>query len=167
MELKQRQLQVQKDGTITGFNYNYCKILYDEAQKIIKTDFIDKNGDVFPLIKDSAEIFRNRHENYKKSSQEKDDIERKKIIDEEKIKEILERREKDRCAIHIALKKNSILENIIKHIEKQLDIKAEKLVLYNTIYNIEKLESDIINPIFLFLEKVKKYLAMFEFENEA
>lgn len=160
MELKLRQLQVQTAGTITGFNYAYCKILYDEAVKRLKTDIIDKNGDEFPINKNSEKLLKERLEKMNKANKER--------YTNYSVEEEIPEEEKqnfnniyNKCCIHT--KNNSILYTIFHHLNEQILEPSfdYHIVSYPDENSIRKCCGEIRRTL-LYLEKVKQYLSMFE-----
>ncbi|MFZ4648721.1 MAG: hypothetical protein ACOYMB_03780 [Patescibacteria group bacterium] len=146
MEMKLRQVQVQIAGTITGFNYSYCKILYDEAVRLLKTDIVDGNDDIFPIDKNGLKKIKEINKKVEETEWhefqgEKRILFKKEFVNKQTLK----------------VKDDSILNNIFLALSDQI---VERFH-FSVGGNPAGLEVEIAE-ILCFLDKVKKYLAMFE-----
>lgn len=152
MELKLLQSQVQTNGTITAFNYAYCRILHDQAIEHLKTDIVNGNGDIFCLDENAVN-------NLKELSDEREL--------EDEIFDNFNTSDEETAAHRLTinktqfrLKEDSPLEIIFDQLDEQL----------NDDWNMSGVGSmcdnggDFVKKTFAYLDKVNNFLAMFESE---
>lgn len=154
MELKIMQTLVQGAGTISGFNYAYCRILHDQAVEHLKTDIIDGNGNIFCLDEQAA---GNLEKLLIEEATAKQSFNRYKLNNEEKVAYnfILGKT----C---FEIKEDSPLTVIFDQLEDQLhdrwDISSVRSL------GIGDGGADYIKKMFFYLNKVNNFLTMFESE---
>jgi hypothetical protein len=151
MNLQLRQAIVQNAGTINGFNYAYCKTLYENALKCLSNDFVYDDGNVFPIKEWSLVEFQKKVEFVKEYTDKYDNS----SSDEEKEEEW---RGVVRSAT-LRLKKDSLLLILIDHISEQLN--TEGVHISSLIVSVDEVKT-LINETSAYFAVVKKYLAMFE-----
>ena len=143
---------VQKAGTINGFNYSYCRILYENALKCLKTDFVYADGETFPINEKALSQFQNKDEAVKRFTDNFDHL----TTDENKLKEWRVKI----TSTTIRLKKDSLLLILIDHISEQLSI--ESLSGFKSYDGADKIK-DLIDRVLTYFDTVRRYLAMFEY----
>ena len=154
MELKIRQELVQNAGTITAFNYAYCKTIYDKACSLRETDIVDANEE---KLRRFDSIFDNIGDSWIEDYQKRCEAANKAISN------INENPESNRIinASHIVLKKGSLLPILVEHLEEQTKIKNH-IDFPSSYYFGEEVE-EFRQQISLFFKQVGLFLAMFEF----
>lgn len=140
MKLQLLQIQVQSCGTIDGFNYAYCKLLYLKAMKLLKTDFFDGNGNVFPINNKSVSVFEKRF-----AEEEKWDIDDEKLLEQARF--IASKKV-------ISLKSNSLFPEIIEQINNQIKTSGPS--------RSNSLTASDIQDVLDYFDKIKEFLAIFE-----
>lgn len=142
MKLQLLQLQVQRDGTIDKFNYAYCKLLYKKAMKLLKTDFIDGHGNVFPINKKAIAECEKRLETRR-------GIRNIPYAQMNKDEQFIDR------AADITIKDNSLLPIIVNQIE---------IIIFVDRFSIPErsIEARDIQKILDCFDKVKRFLEIFE-----
>ena len=143
---------VQSAGTMNGFNFAYCKILYENVLNCLSTDFVYGDGNAFPINERSFGDFQKKVEFVKEYNDNFNHI----LADEKK-------QEEWRVVISstvIRLQKNSLLPILIENISEQLSIEGVRIP--STVDEADQVRS-LIDDLSAYFTLVKKYLAMFEY----
>lgn len=152
MELKIMQSQVQSAGTITAFNYAYCRILHDQAIEHLKMDIIDDNGNIFCLNEQAVD-------NLKVLLVERDlayeSFDNSHASDEGKMahKFIINK-------TRFSVKNDSPLAIIFDQLDEQINDRWD----INNVRALDDANSNFVNETLTYLKKVNNFLAMFEDE---
>jgi hypothetical protein len=154
MDLKMRQALVQSCGTITAFNYAYCKTIYDKAVELLNTDFINRNGQVLPLEKKSFIIFEQKFAESDKATSVYEGITDPTDEDFNRFKTICN-------ASCIVLKNSSLLPILINHLGEQLNYDSH-ISFSDSGYSKPEDFRALTNEVLNYLKMVKEFLAMFE-----
>lgn len=167
MDLKMRQALVQSCGTISAFNYAYCKTIYHKAFLMLESDVIDSNGEPFPIV-DLTIGQKPSFKKWEKEYQERleDTEEAMSSFDSD----FNEKQEKEKgvsdyrkiCnASCIVIKKESLLPVLVEHLEEQTKIKSVICFSPSGYTDMEELRR-FSNEVAMFFGQVKEFLAMFE-----
>jgi|GEM_PF-2117813 len=152
-----RQVLVQNSGSMTAFNYAYCKTIYDQACRLLKTDVVDANGENFFIIEADLDWWIEYYQKIFYAAE-------KAISDLDENEETEEEKSENRKAINasqIMLEKGSLLPALVEHLEEQTKLKScirFPSSCYVGLEQVKKFKDDIS----LFFGQVKDFLAMFE-----
>ena len=162
MDLKMRQTLVQTCGTITAFNYAYCKTIYDQAFWLLESDIIDANREPFALYGvvtgQWVAIYQQRWET---TQQAKDNYDHDLDFEQTQANGVSDYR-KTINASHIIIKEGSLLPVLVEHLSEQTKIKD--IIRFPSSGGCCSLEEvrRLSNEINLFFDQVGQFLAMFE-----
>jgi hypothetical protein len=162
MDLKMQQELVQSCGTITAFNYAYCKIIHDQLFWLLKSDIVDKNGEEFVIFRVSTgQWVANYKKKLEATEQAIENFDPDVSYEQTQTKGISDSR-KIINASCIIMKEDSLIPALVEHLSEQTKIKD--CICFPPPSGYCKLEevlkfSDGIN---LFYRQVKEFLAMFE-----
>jgi hypothetical protein len=164
MDLKMRQKLVQECGTITAFNYAYCKTICVQANWLLRNDITDANEEPFPIFPmfgtetgEWVRKYQDRLEATEKAYESYDALFNKQQAQENGISDY----QKICNASMIIVRKGSILPVLVEHLEEQTKIKSGIIFSSSGLTNLEELRN-FSDSVSLFFGQIKEFLAMFE-----
>lgn len=161
MDLKMRQELVQTCGTITAFNYAYCKILHDQLYWLLKSDIVDGNGEEFVIFRvETGEWVRKYQDRFEATEEALSKFDSD--VNEEQTKTNgISDYQKIRNASHLNLREGSLLPVLVEHLAEQTKIKECIHFSHSGFVDLAEVRA-FSNEIDMFFSQVKEFLAMFE-----
>lgn len=156
-----QQELVQSCGTITAFNYAYCKIIHDQLFWMLKDDITDANGNDFTIFRiETGELVRRYQDRFEATQKAIASFDSDLNAEQAKTNGISDYHKTCNTS-HIIIKEGSLIPVLVEHLAEQTKIKDCIFFSSSGYTDLEEVKR-FSNEVSMFYNQVKEFLAMFE-----